>query len=217
MVSGADTIAPFHGFAAVGHSNATFVATQPTLYHPFKSLSTRLRHAAAGVEGYLGDGSGIAYSSLHDGTIKDAYHNGIPSVSGYSINYGFDNPVSILNDSTGIWATGPSSNTIGNIMLIGDYGPVVSTASYINEVSHAVNPFSLQRSFNTAVTSSGHVCFTCNKTFTRPSDLRRHAKKHMPDGRTFDCPIQGCRYKGQMGFYRKDKLDAHMERHTRGN
>ena len=51
------------------------------------------------------------------------------------------------------------------------------------------------------------ICKTCRKSFTRPSDLSRHAKKHQPGVRIYTCSIAGCDYEGS---YRKDKLAAHV-------
>lgn len=75
-------------------------------------------------------------------------------------------------------------------------------------------PASFTTSNVTNNTSSQNVC--CGKTFTRPSDRTRHARKHAPDGRVYHCTFPGCRYSGERGFYRKDKLDSHMKKHTQG-
>ena len=52
------------------------------------------------------------------------------------------------------------------------------------------------------------VCKTCRKSFSRPSDLDRHAKKHQPGARIHMCSVPGCDYEGS---YRKDKLMAHVK------
>ena len=52
------------------------------------------------------------------------------------------------------------------------------------------------------------TCKTCRKSFTRPSDLNRHAKKHQPEARIYTCSIAECDYEGS---YRKDKLAAHVK------
>ncbi|MCJ1455025.1 hypothetical protein MMC28_005379 [Mycoblastus sanguinarius] len=51
------------------------------------------------------------------------------------------------------------------------------------------------------------TCAQCNKSFTRLSDLERHAKGHEAGPKEFQCPVGGCEYKGS---YRKDKLAVHM-------
>ena len=52
------------------------------------------------------------------------------------------------------------------------------------------------------------TCTTCNKTFSRRSDMERHAKKHQPTMRIYHCSVRGCEYEGS---YRKDKLEAHVK------
>ena len=52
------------------------------------------------------------------------------------------------------------------------------------------------------------TCKTCRKSFSRPSDLDRHAKKHQSGSRIYTCSIAGCDYEGS---YRKDKLTAHIK------
>lgn len=52
------------------------------------------------------------------------------------------------------------------------------------------------------------TCKACRKSFSRPSDLNRHAKKHQPGARIYTCSISGCDYEGS---YRKDKLAAHVK------
>lgn len=60
----------------------------------------------------------------------------------------------------------------------------------------------------TASSSDGrHRCPTCNRTFSRVTDLERHAKKHDPGMRVYHCDVVGCEYQGN---YRKDKRDAHV-------
>lgn len=55
-----------------------------------------------------------------------------------------------------------------------------------------------------------HVCATegCRLSFKRRSDLRRHEKKH--DSPIWHCLEHGCRFRGQHGFYRLDKLTSHQ-------
>lgn len=48
----------------------------------------------------------------------------------------------------------------------------------------------------------------CNATFGRPSEMRRHLKKHLPH--SFECEVEGC----SKTFYRKDKLEHH---HAKGH
>ena len=57
------------------------------------------------------------------------------------------------------------------------------------------------------VMKSRSTCKTCRKSFSRPSDLNRHAKKHQPGTRIYTCSVAKCDYEGS---YRKDKLAAHV-------
>lgn len=52
------------------------------------------------------------------------------------------------------------------------------------------------------------MCTKCNKTFSRQSDLERHAKIHQADCKVFKCQVGGCTYSN----YRKDKLSEHVRR-----
>ncbi|EDU47941.1 predicted protein [Pyrenophora tritici-repentis Pt-1C-BFP] len=53
-------------------------------------------------------------------------------------------------------------------------------------------------------TTTNNVCTRCGKTFGRPSEMRRHAKKHLPP--RFECNVEGC----SKTFYRNDKLQDHL-------
>ena len=72
----------------------------------------------------------------------------------------------------------------------------------LNQNQHVNNPD------NTKIRRRA-VCETCNRTFSRHSDLERHAKKHQPGLVVFHCDVDNCDYKGS---YRKDKLQAHVKR-----
>jgi hypothetical protein len=56
-----------------------------------------------------------------------------------------------------------------------------------------------------------HECSVCRMTFSRPSDLKRHASKHRPGPKRFSCPSTGCKRQGEDGFGRKDKLKSHVK------
>ena len=76
----------------------------------------------------------------------------------------------------------------------------------LNQNQHIENPENKTRGRS--------VCETCNCTFSRHSDLERHAKKHQPGLVVFHCNVDNCEYKGS---YRKDKLQAHVKRcHSSG-
>ena len=72
-----------------------------------------------------------------------------------------------------------------------------------------------------AVVSSDSGRLTCSEcgpegpTFSRGADLLRHTDKHRRE-KQFPCTFTGCKYSGlESGFYRKDKLAAHVKsRHS---
>ena len=51
---------------------------------------------------------------------------------------------------------------------------------------------------------------TCSKSFTRRTDMVRHARKHNFSAQKFPCTAAGCQYVGNQGFLRKDKLRDHV-------
>lgn len=53
------------------------------------------------------------------------------------------------------------------------------------------------------------MCTKCDETFSRPADLERHAKKHLPGMKVHKCLVAGCDYEGN---YWKDKLDQHFRK-----
>ena len=74
------------------------------------------------------------------------------------------------------------------------------------ELGHAIPHTTIHHS--NVVGRARSTCGTCNKTFTRRSDMERHAKKHQPTMRIYHCSVGGCEYEGS---YRKDKLEAHVK------
>ena len=49
----------------------------------------------------------------------------------------------------------------------------------------------------------------CKSLFHNWINCRRHMRKHLPGARKYECSEPGCQYKGDMGFYRRDKLITH--------
>ena len=49
----------------------------------------------------------------------------------------------------------------------------------------------------------------CDKSFSREPDLARHALKHQKGPRPYSCIESLCKYRGEKGFYRRDKLVSH--------
>lgn len=139
------------------------------------------------------DSSGFDPSTVSQGMYSD--HNSLGGEASLFNNFDFGD-IGYDNDMTGV----------GSQL---DFTSVLAPTAKNVDV-----PASFTTSNVTNNTSSQNVC--CGKTFTRPSDRIRHAKKHAPDGRVYRCTFPGCRYSGERAFYRKDKLDSHMKKHTQG-
>lgn len=56
-----------------------------------------------------------------------------------------------------------------------------------------------------------HICAMCPSSFSRKTDLTRHANKHQAHSNVYRCQVAGCDYSS----YRKDKVDEHYKRHQR--
>ena len=89
--------------------------------------------------------------------------------------------------------------------------PNIYTASQVS----ANNPLPIPTSNNDLIPvdigpqiSQRPSCPECDQTFSRQSDLERHAKNHQSGPKEFKCHAQGCKYES----HRKDKLVEHMRR-----
>ncbi|KAH0543155.1 hypothetical protein FGG08_002500 [Glutinoglossum americanum] len=57
-------------------------------------------------------------------------------------------------------------------------------------------------------------CHYCNKRLGRKADLIRHIKcihERPPVEELYQCPVEGCTFRGPNGFVRKDKLKSHYK------
>lgn len=52
----------------------------------------------------------------------------------------------------------------------------------------------------------------CSRTFGRPSDLARHAKKHEANPVMYPCPVARCSFTGSKSSLRHDKLLSHARK-----
>lgn len=52
----------------------------------------------------------------------------------------------------------------------------------------------------------------CDTTFARWGELTRHYRAHCLKPKTFPCDVIGCKYGGENGFTRKDKLSDHRRK-----
>ena len=99
--------------------------------------------------------------------------------------------------------------SIGNNILL--TGP----SNYNNGQVVAENPLPIPMSNNTFIpfdirppVPPRPMCTECNQTFSRQSDLERHAKIHQAGPKAFQCQVAGCKYSSS----RKDRFDDHVRR-----
>lgn len=91
--------------------------------------------------------------------------------------------------------------------------PRLPTNAIMTTTSPPSTPFhhhSSNANTNPRQNDPNKTCPTCNRTFTRPSDLARHSLIHQPHVRKYECWAPGCKYNGEQGFVRKDKLVDHQ-------
>jgi uncharacterized Zn-finger protein len=94
------------------------------------------------------------------------------------------------------------STTMSSIIFRKDVSAIISSSS-----------LELKDQFIEVTDRARSTCPKCSRTFGRPSDLERHAKKYQTSSKTFQCPVPGCKYGGS---YRKDKVQSHLRnRHPR--
>lgn len=86
-------------------------------------------------------------------------------------------------------------------------GPAVEAPTASHAADMAAAPFTIAPP---AVRNP--TCSTCGQSFTRKSNLERHAKKHSADAKAFRCRVAGCEFKS----YRKDKVVYHISRRHGG-
>jgi hypothetical protein len=84
-----------------------------------------------------------------------------------------------------------------------------SQESSLSNLMTATSPSTPATTLSSSTNSPDrYSCHKCPSVFKRAGDLKRHQGVHLP--RNFHCRQSGCRRKGRNGFYRRDKLRAHM-------
>ena len=117
-----------------------------------------------------------------------------------AMDYSFD---TISHSHSGI--SSPYASNSHMTYSSGDMEPVAETSQ--PTIANSTNFTALSANAGRQrVMKTRSTCRTCRKSFSRPSDLNRHAKKHQPGARIYTCSVAGCDYEGS---YRKDKLTAH--------
>ena len=149
-----------------------------------------------------------ANSSLFRGLIGTIPEFNVPFES-YSINASGSNlspnfsppPMTPSNSSTSSYATGYSPSI----------DPLTPMPNFSSPALDSLGPLPTSEQ-NTASRQEDHqrTCSYsgCGKHFRRSADLRRHERKH--GSMSWHCEVDGCKYRGENGFYRRDKLLSHQ-------
>jgi uncharacterized Zn-finger protein len=129
-----------------------------------------------------------------------------PKRSGLQQHWAMENnavdPLSIPYD----FSSQPPLVNLGDVTSdISSGEPLIGTNNASTMTIQAI-PVAGQTSTGSA--RSQHTCSQCFKTFTRRSDLRRHARSHDANAQRFPCLFQGC----GSDFPRNDKLQEHRRR-----
>jgi hypothetical protein len=79
-------------------------------------------------------------------------------------------------------------------------------------MSHLQPPPTQDHEPDTEVSSTNgeNKCSQCDRTFTRPGQLKRHLRSHNQKERIFPCDYDKCDRKGVNAFYRRDNLFNHQ-------
>ncbi|KAL8900737.1 MAG: hypothetical protein Q9207_005551 [Kuettlingeria erythrocarpa] len=150
----------------------------------------------------------------------------------YVNNIGYNNPISGLPatqyqnpgfSTPGAYSHFAQTPLVGNL----DYTVTATPASpprpapQANQTSYATvgavgegaprQPIPPSSSASASSPGGRHLCLECNKTFSRNGELKRHALKHKPGPRRWECETPGCHRKGLEGFDRKDKMRDHSK------
>lgn len=193
---------PFGESFAVGNSQVPY-NIQPT--HPLTTLNDC--NAVMVVDNTSFDSPGFSECTTGEG-----YGDHIFKANVYPTTYELSSYAPIPANGVNLLPVEQFSSMSSMTTPAVDNGTTALSTPYDGDT---INPLDMQNTFSHTPAPSEHVCSTCNQAFSRPSDLQRHAKKHNPSAKIFDCPHQGCKYKGPKSFYRKDKLLSHMRaRHS---
>jgi len=77
-------------------------------------------------------------------------------------------------------------------MMAPDFGPSARNSNEVNGPHLHPSP----------------TCTIRGRDSSRPSDLERHAEKHLPGAQVYRCVVQDCEHQGS---YRRDKLEQHKK------
>ncbi|KAA6413233.1 MAG: hypothetical protein FRX48_02977 [Lasallia pustulata] len=167
---------------------------------------------------------------LSDRAISDTFI-GYGTSSGYGVDT-YVGDIAMDNCTGYVDSSGPFENCVGATPYVGhDFNPAYATAPSVGNIvgpGPGTGPWMPLLPPNTQAPHAtagppAHlgprrsVCThpNCNRSFGRPSDLARHAKKYELNPVKYSCPVPGCQYVGSCGFLRHDKLLSHG-RNTHG-
>ena len=107
----------------------------------------------------------------------------------------------------------------GPCLVPGCCGWEMSSEYYYHHREHLLNFSEEEKSTRTARDIHGELpkgtkwkcpAEGCSCLFKREAELLRHINIHLSGVRSYECSELGCPYKGDKGFYRKDKLRDHQ-------
>ena len=149
-----------------------------------------------------------ANSSLFGGLVGTIPETNVPFEQ-YSINMSGSNlspdfsspPVTPSNSSSCSYAVGYSPSI----------DPLSPMPNFSSSTLDPLGPLPTSEQHTTSRQEDHqHTCSYpgCGKHFRRSADLRRHERKH--GSMSWHCQVDGCKYHGEKGFYRRDKLLSHQ-------
>ena len=205
---GYDTYDPVAGGPSAYNLNASSLRAAPAQNN--NAYATNIANSYRNnlsIDGFLGQG----VVGPANARTQNATGFGNNSVAGF-FNTGVAGPAYAHPQN----ATGYGNNSVAGFFNTGVAGPaypIVQNPSETQSVAAAHNapgylPFADPATDNKPRFPCSHP--GCSKTFSRSADMARHFKKHDPVAPLFYCTEAGCKFSGEKGFYRRDKLLSHV-------
>lgn len=205
---GYDTYDPVAGGPSAYNLNASSLRAAPAPNN--NAYATNITNSYGNdlsIDGFLGqDVVGPAYRHTQNAT---GYGNN--SVAGV-FNNGVTGPAYAHTQH----ATGYGNNSVAGVFNTGVAGPaypIMQNPSGSQSVAATHNALGYFSFADPATDKPRFQCSHpgCSKTFSRSADMARHFKKHDPVAPLFYCKEAGCKFSGEKGFYRRDKLLSHVK------
>ncbi|KAA6413335.1 MAG: hypothetical protein FRX48_03081 [Lasallia pustulata] len=171
-----------------------FAASSPLYWNDTAAWATR-SDAFATSANVLNNGANATFDDNQGPTSYDCFGAAADIINPLLPLSTDGNIVHRFQDGTGTALNNISSRMVDSIIL--NQPPVVAA------------PISVPAATNS--TSRFRCMFPgCGCTFAQSSDLSRHARKHEPDAKRYECWARGCSRNGKKGFLRRDKLQSHQ-------